>query len=64
MMALISTSNSEQKEQTNGEKNVFYCSVSQIHINPEKTHEKTHHNDCLNLPTVSSGESETGLTLT
>ena len=32
----ISTSNSEQ-EQTNGEKYVFYCSVSQIHINPEKT---------------------------
>ena len=32
----ISTSNSEQKEQTNREKYVFYCSVSQIHINPEK----------------------------
>ena len=30
----ISTSNSEQKEQTNREKYVFYCSVSQIHINP------------------------------
>ena len=28
---------SEQKEQTNKEKYVFYCSVSQIHINPEKT---------------------------
>ena len=46
----ISTSNSEQEEQTNRKKYVFYCSVSQIHINPEKTHEKTHHNDCLNLP--------------
>ena len=33
----ISTSNSEQKQQTNKEKYVFYCSVSQIHINPEKT---------------------------
>ena len=30
----ISTSNSEQKEQTIREKYVFYCSVSQIHINP------------------------------
>ena len=36
MMASF-TSNSEQKEQTNKEKYVFYCSVSQIHINPEKT---------------------------
>ena len=44
----ISTSNSEQKEQTNREKYVFYCSVSQIHINPEKTHD----NDCLNLPII------------
>ena len=33
----ISTRNSEQKEQTYREKYVFYCSVSQIHINPEKT---------------------------
>ena len=34
----ISTSNtnSEQEEQTNRGKYVFYCSVSQIHINPEK----------------------------
>ena len=32
----ICTSNSEQKEQTNKEKYIFYCSVSQIHINPEK----------------------------
>ena len=29
-----STSNSEQEEQTNREKYVFYCSVSQIHMNP------------------------------
>ena len=36
----ISTSNSEQKEQTNREKYVFYCSVSQIHINPEKNTKK------------------------
>ena len=28
---------SEQEEQTNREKYVFYCSVSQITINPEKT---------------------------
>ena len=33
----ISTSHSEQEGQTNREKYVFYCSVSQIHINPEKT---------------------------
>ena len=32
----ISTSNSEQEEQTNREKYVFYCSVSQIHIIPVK----------------------------
>ena len=32
---IISTRNSEQKEQTNREKYVFYCSVSQIHINPK-----------------------------
>ena len=31
-------------------KQTFYYSVSQIHINPEKKHEKTLHNDCLNLP--------------
>ena len=37
-------SESEQKEQTNREKYVFYCSVSKIHINPEKKHEKTHYN--------------------
>ena len=36
--------NSEQKEQTNKEKYVFYCSVSQIHIHPEKTLKK-HQND-------------------
>ena len=38
----ISTSNSEQNEQTNRENYVFYCSVSQIHINPEKNTKKTH----------------------
>ena len=36
----ISTRNSEQKEQTNREKYVFYCSVSQIHINAEKNPRK------------------------
>ena len=36
----LSTSNSEQEEQTNREKYVFYCSVSQIHINPEKNTKK------------------------
>ena len=40
----IFTSNSEQKQQTNKEKYVFYCSLSQIHINPEKTWKK-HQND-------------------
>ena len=41
---------SKKNKQT--ENYVFYCSVSQIHINPEEKHEKTHHrsNDCLNLP--------------
>ena len=29
-----------KNEQTNREKYVFYCSVSQIHINPKKKHEK------------------------
>ena len=41
----ISTSNSEREEQTNREKYVFYCAVSQIHINPEKKTRKPHHND-------------------
>ena len=54
MMALFLPVISEQEEQTNREKYVFYCSVSQIHINPEKKHEKTHHNDCLSLPNNSS----------
>ena len=44
----ISTRNSEQKEQRNREKYVFYCSVSQIYMNPKKPH----HNDCLNVPTL------------
>ena len=40
--------NSEQKDQTNREKYLFYHSVSQIHIglNPEKTRKK-HQNDFL-----------------
>ena len=50
----ISISNSEQEEQTNREKYVFYFSVSQIHINPEKKHEKPYHNDCLNILTISA----------
>ena len=33
----ISPSNNEKEEQTNREKYVFYCNVSQIHITPEKT---------------------------
>ena len=36
----MSTSNSEQKEQTNREKYDFFWSFSQIHINPEKNHTK------------------------
>ena len=32
----ISKSNIEQKEQKNREIYAFYCSVSQVHINPEK----------------------------
>ena len=35
-----------KKEQTSREKYVFYCSVSQIHINPEKNTKK-HQNECL-----------------
>ena len=30
-----------KEEQTNREKYVFYCSVSQIHINPKKNTKKT-----------------------
>ena len=40
-VAVLILGNSEQKEQTNKEKYVFYCSVSQIHINPEKTQKNT-----------------------
>ena len=40
----VFTSKSEQKEQANKEKYVFFFSVSQIHINPEKTRKK-HKND-------------------
>ena len=29
-----------KNEQANREKYVFYCSVSQIHINPKKKHKK------------------------
>ena len=47
---------SKKNKQT--EKYVFYCSVSLIHINPEKKHEKTHHNDCLNVPTQSQRQSQ------
>ena len=36
-----------KKEQTNREKYVFYCSVSQIHINPKKKTRKKHQNDFL-----------------
>ena len=36
----IPTSNSEQKKQKNREKVVFYCTVSQIHINLQKTRKK------------------------
>ena len=37
---MISISNIEKKEQTNREKYVFYCCVSQFHINPEKNTRK------------------------
>ena len=36
----ISTSKSEQEEQTYREKYVFYCSVLQIHMIPEKNTKK------------------------
>ena len=36
-----------KKEQIDREKYVFYCSVSQIHINPEKKTRKKHQNDFL-----------------
>ena len=48
----ISTINSEQKEQTN-KKYGLYCSVSQIHINPEKT-QKTHQMTSPDIPTNGS----------
>ena len=46
MMALFLQVIVSKKEQTNREKYVFYCSVSQIHINPKKTRKK-HQNDFL-----------------
>ena len=39
---------SKKTKQT--KKYVFSCSVSQIHINPEKTRKPPSYNDCLNLP--------------
>ena len=42
----ISTSNSEQEEQTNRKICLLLQCTSQIHINPEKPD----HNDCLNIP--------------
>ena len=41
---------SEQKEETNREKYVFYCIISQIHIILKK-HEKTIKMTGLNVPT-------------
>ena len=46
MMALFLQVIVSKKEQTNLEKYVFYCSISQIHINPKKTRKK-HQNDFL-----------------
>ena len=40
MMASFLQVIKSKKEQTNREKYVFFCSVSQIHINPKKKHEK------------------------
>ena len=39
--------NSKKKEETNREKYVFHCSVSQIHINPEKKTRKKYQNHFL-----------------
>ena len=50
-LPVIQSTVSEQEEHTNREKNVFYCSVSQIHINPEKNTKKPIIiSNCLNLP--------------
>ena len=36
---------SQKNQQT--QKYVFYCNFTQIHMNPEKKHEKTHQNNVL-----------------
>ena len=41
----FSLENSSKKKQTSKENYVFYCSVLQFHINPEKKHTKKHKND-------------------
>ena len=43
----------KKNEQTNREKYVFYCSVSQIHINSEKTHEKDIKSTFCEVPNIS-----------
>ena len=47
-----------KKKKTNREKKVFYCSVSQIHINPEK---KNIEISVLNVPTYLPRPSLPGL---
>ena len=42
MMASFLQVIDSKKEQTNREKYVFYCSVSQIHINPKKNTKNIH----------------------
>ena len=46
---------SEQIEQTNKEKYVFYCSVSRIHINLEKNTEMTFSHVPKVCPTMEDG---------
>ena len=50
MASFLSVKVIKKNKQTE-KKYVFHCSLSQIHINPEKNkNEKTYDNDCLNLP--------------
>ena len=43
------------KENKQTKKYVFYCSVSQIHLNPEKKHEKSIKMTFLNVPNKCPG---------
>ena len=53
----ISTSNSEQEEQT--EQNMSFIAVYHKFTEILKKYEKPHHNDCLNVPTLCLGLDRT-----